>query len=72
MELVVAGERATTSGLRTMADSVSRGISSALAGRMMTDRNYELPYVMTALIYVAASVLFHVFFRRVEDVDVSA
>jgi len=66
MEVVLEGERATTSGLTIMADGIPRAISGGLAGQIMKEGNYVLPYFATSVIYFAASSLFLTFFRRTE------
>jgi predicted MFS family arabinose efflux permease len=66
MEVVQTEERATTSGLTVMADGVPRAISASIAGQLMRGGNYALPYIMTSIIYFFASMLFLLFFRKME------
>jgi len=66
MEVVLEGERGTTSGLTIMADGIPRAISGGLAGQIMKEGNYVLPYAFTSIIYFAASTLFLLFFRKTE------
>ena len=66
MEVVQTEERATTSGLTTMADRIPRAVGSSIAGQMMTQGNYVLPYMMTSAFYFFASTLFLTFFQKTE------
>jgi MFS family permease len=66
MEAVQKEERATTSGLTIMADGVPRAISASIAGQLMRGGNYVLPYMITSVIYFFASMLFLLFFRKME------
>lgn len=66
MEVVRTEERAATSGLNVMADGIPRAISSSVAGQMMKGGNYVLPYMITSVLYFAASTLFLIFFRKAE------
>ena len=66
MEVVQTEERATTSGLTTMADRIPRAVGSSIAGQMMTQGNYVLPYMMTSSFYFFASTLFLTFFQKTE------
>ena len=64
MEVVLESERATTSGLTIMADGIPRAISTGLAGQIMREGSYDLPYFVTSILYLAASTLFLTFFRK--------
>jgi len=64
MEIVLESERATTSGLTIMADGIPRAISTGLARQIMREGNYDLPYFVTSILYLAASTLFLTFFRK--------
>lgn len=66
MEVVLEGERATTSGLAIMADNIPRAISAGLAGQLMKMGNYDLPYFVTSILYFVASALFLTFFRKMK------
>jgi len=66
MEVVLEGERGTTSGLTIMADNIPRAISAGLAGQIMKEGNYVLPYMATSVLYFSASTLFLTFFRKTE------
>jgi len=66
MEAVEPRERATTSGLMTMADNVLRASTAILAGQMMSSGDYILPYHFTSALYLTASTLYFVFFRKME------
>jgi hypothetical protein len=49
-----------------MADGIPRAISASLAGQLMKEGNYVLPYVMTSIIYFFASMLFLILFGKME------
>lgn len=66
MEVVQSTERATTSGLAVMADSIPRAIGANLGGQMMGSGEYVLPYFYMSIFYVAASTLYFGFFRKME------
>ncbi len=66
METVQETERATTSGFTIMADSIPRAVSVMLAGQMMKEGNYTLPYFYTAILYLTSSILYLIFFKRIE------
>lgn len=66
MEAVMESERGTTSGLTIMADGIPRAVSSGLAGQIMSQGNYFLPYVFTTILYFFASTMFLLFFRKRE------
>jgi len=66
MEVVQTEERATTSGLMQMTDRIPRAVGSSIAGQMMTQGSYVLPYMITSAFYFFASTLFLTFFRKVE------
>jgi len=71
MEVVQTEERATTSGFTTMADRIPRAVGSSIAGQMMTQGSYVLPYMITSAFYFFGSTLFLTFFRKAEKVRVS-
>ncbi len=71
MEVVQTEERAPTSGLIIMADRIPRAVGSSIAGQMMTEGNYVLPYMITSVLYFFGSTLFLTFFRKAEKVRVS-
>lgn len=66
METVQETERATTSGFTIMADNIPRAVSVMLAGQMMKEGSYTLPYFYTATLYLASSILYVVFFQKIE------
>jgi hypothetical protein len=66
MEVVQTEERATTSELTIMADGIPRAISSSIAGQLMKEGNYVLPYMITSVLYFLASTLFLIFFQKTE------
>ena len=66
MEVVQTEERATTSGFTVMADRIPRAVGSSIAGQMMTQGSYVLPYMITSAFYFFGSTLFLTFFRKME------
>jgi MFS family permease len=66
MEMVSEGERATTSGLTTMADSIPRAATASISGALMTGNDFYTPFLFTTITYFCASSLYYVFFRGAE------
>jgi MFS family permease len=66
MEMVSEDERATTSGLMTMADSLPRAVTASISGALMTGNDFYTPFLLTTITYFCASSLFYVFFRSAE------
>ena len=66
MEMVSEGERATTSGLTTMADSIPRATAASISGALMTSNDFYTPFLFTTITYFCASSLYYVFFRNSE------
>jgi MFS family permease len=66
MEMVSEGERATTSGLTTMADSIPRAATASISGALMTGNDFYTPFLFTTITYFCASSLYYVFFRNAE------
>jgi predicted MFS family arabinose efflux permease len=66
MEMVSEGERATTSGLTTMADSIPRATTASISGALMTGNDFYTPFLLTTITYFCASSLYYVFFRNAE------
>jgi len=69
MEVVYAGERATTSGLTGMFWSLLRAGGTAVAGGLMEGGDFFSPYLLTTLLYAASSMLYLVFFLKTTPVD---
>ena len=66
METVSEGERATTSGLMTMADSIPRAATASISGALMTGNDFYTPFLFTTITYFCASSLFYIFFKDAE------
>jgi MFS family permease len=66
MEMVSEGERATTSGLMTMVDSIPRATTASISGALMTGNDFYTPFLFTTITYFCASSLYYVFFRNAE------
>lgn len=58
MEMVGDEERSALSSLISLANHITRGISASVAGYIMANISYELPYYITAALYVTAIILF--------------
>ncbi|MFZ5767092.1 MAG: MFS transporter, partial [Bacillota bacterium] len=59
MEIMEPHLRGTTSSLMRIADSLARALSSVCAGWIMARWGYDLPYVLTAALYMAASLIYY-------------
>jgi len=64
MEIMEPRLRGTTSSLMRIADSLARAVSSVCAGWIMARWGYDVPYLFTAALYLAASLLYYRQFRR--------
>jgi MFS family permease len=69
MEMVTENERATTSGIMTMADNIPRAVSSSISGGMMSGSDFYTPFLITTLAYFASSSLFYILFRKSKRAD---
>lgn len=63
MEIVDAEKRGKMSSLMRIADNVTRSASAVVAGYVMANWSYEVPYFFTAILYVLASVIYWRAFR---------
>ncbi|MDG6900599.1 MAG: MFS transporter [Nitrososphaerota archaeon] len=66
MGLVHPDERATASSMIQMFDSVPRAYAPAIGGYLLSVGLIDLPFYMTAVLYVVSITLFYFFFRRME------
>lgn len=66
MEVVKSEERATTEGLRHMAFDLPLSPTARMAGSMMQQGEYLLPFLAASLLYALSSLLYYFFFRREE------
>ncbi|MGI6666032.1 MAG: MFS transporter [Bacillota bacterium] len=64
MEIVDAEKRGKMSSLMRIADNVTRSASAVVAGYVMANWSYEVPYFFTAILYVLASVIYWRAFRH--------
>lgn len=64
MESVTPAERATTSGLMVMSDSIPRAATATISGAMMTKNDYFTPFLYMTVAYFAASSFYFTFFAR--------
>jgi len=69
MEIMEPHLRGTTSSLMRIADSLARALSSVCAGWIMARWGYDLPYVLTAALYMAASLIYY---RQFQHFDAPA
>jgi hypothetical protein len=67
MESVTETERATTSGLMTMADGIPRSVTAWVAGAMMAKSDFYTPFLITSITYFVASSSYFVFFGTAEE-----
>lgn len=58
MEIVGDEERSALSSLMNLSNHITRGISASVAGFIMANISYELPYYITAVLYITAILLF--------------
>ncbi|QAA30789.1 MFS transporter [Clostridium manihotivorum] len=61
MELIEGEERSMFASVNNIFSNVSRAISTALGGIIMYSlpHGYEIPYIITAIMYIIATVVFH-------------
>ncbi len=64
MEIVTAEKRGKMSSLMRIADNVTRSGSAAVAGYIMANWSYEVPYFFTATLYLLASWVYWRAFRQ--------
>jgi MFS family permease len=64
MEIVTAEKRGKMSSLMRIADNVTRSGSAAVAGYIMANWSYEVPYFFTAALYLLASWVYWRAFRN--------
>jgi hypothetical protein len=67
MEILDPSERATMVGIETAAGSVLRAGTSLLGATWMAQGDFQSPFILAAACYLAATALFWLFFRRVEQ-----
>ncbi|WP_407308642.1 MFS transporter [Desulfosporosinus sp. SB140] len=58
MEITPSEQRATVSSLIGMAQNLSRAVSAALGGWLMQVTNYSVPYFLTSVLYLLASLYY--------------
>jgi len=66
MEMVTPTERATTTGLMVMSDSIPRAATATISGVMMTKSDFSYPFLYMTVSYFVASSLYFTFFRNAE------
>jgi len=70
MEMVPEREHAITNSLLTLSWYVAWSVSADIGGALIERRGYTEPLLLAAGLYVAASVLYALFFHRVPEVRV--
>jgi predicted MFS family arabinose efflux permease len=70
MEVVPERDHAVTNSLLSVAWFLSWSISTDIGGALIERRGYEEPLLIAAGLYVAASVLYWIFFRNVNEARV--
>ena len=63
MEIVGAENRGKISSLSRIADNLTRAFSAVVAGYIMANWNYEIPYFITACTYLLASLVYYRAFK---------
>ncbi|WP_011307847.1 MFS transporter [Methanosarcina barkeri] len=66
MEVVSEEQRATVNSLIWMSCYTCVGLSTYAGGLMMAHNYYRLPFLLTCVLYVVATVLYYVFFEKME------
>lgn len=70
MEVVPEREHAITNSLLSLSWFVAWSVSADIGGALIERAGYAQPLLIAALLYVAASILYWLFFHRVEEVRV--
>jgi len=63
MEMVGAENRGKVSSLSRIADNLTRALSAVVAGYIMANWSYEIPYFFTAITYLLASLVYYRAFK---------
>lgn len=66
LEIVSENQRATVNSLTWMSCYTFVGLSTYAGGLIMARGYYTLPFLLTCVLYVAATVLYYVFFEKME------
>lgn len=66
MEVVSEEQRATVNSLIWMSCYTCVGLSTYAGGLMMAHNYYSLPFLLTCVLYVIATVLYYLFFAKME------
>lgn len=67
LSLVDPSERATASGVLSLATSLSSATAPAITGFLMSSVSLESPFYMSGLTVLAAALTYHIMFRRYES-----
>jgi MFS family permease len=71
MEIVGAENRGKVSSLSRIADNLTRALSAVVAGYIMHNWSYEIPYFITATMYLLASFVYYRAFKGWEEKQLS-
>lgn len=68
MEIIKEGERSIFASINNISGNLSRAISAVVAGFIMKNfsNGYEIPYFITAILYLAATIYFYKSFSNLE------
>ncbi|WP_264851476.1 MFS transporter [Clostridium omnivorum] len=68
MEIIKEGERSIFASINNISGNLSRAVSAVVAGFIMKNfsNGYEIPYFITAILYLAATIYFYKSFSTLE------
>lgn len=68
MEIIKEGERSIFASINNISGNLSRAVSAVVAGFIMKNfsNGYEIPYFITAILYLAATIYFYKSFTTLE------
>lgn len=66
MEMVQEDQRATVNSLTWMSCYIFVGLSTYIGGLIIASGHYTLPFYLTCVVYFVATVLYYVYFEKVE------
>lgn len=74
MEMVKGSERSIFASVNNIAGNLSRGLSAVAAGFIMNNlaNGYEIPYFITAVLYLIATIFFYRSFRSYKHTVITA
>jgi predicted MFS family arabinose efflux permease len=68
MEIIKEDERSIFASINNISGNLSRAISAVVAGFIMKNfiNGYEVPYFITAILYITATIYFYKSFNHLE------